>query len=194
MPRAKGDTPQKKDNKEIIKRQPKQGKVEKKTTKERTVNGTPKGKGLDKVAQQVNRKTKTPTKKKANLHQYYEGEEPRVILDNMIWTVKEELVRDFFKSCGTITDLDLFKNGKGEVSGKAAITFDTVEAANKSLLLDGEQFMGRRLKVSKPLLPSPTLLITKRPVDATEEDFRNAFKACGQINSVYYYFFFELTC
>jgi hypothetical protein len=43
---------------------------------------------------------------------------------------------------GAITAVELFTNQKGEISGKGAINFDTIEAGNSALLKDGEQFLG----------------------------------------------------
>lgn len=109
-------------------RQPAGGKVEKKTTKDK--QQTPQ-KGIEKFGSRTKSVKyvsmllalvywaqycccgccvppltcahRTPTKKKAGLDKYYEGDEPRVIIDNLIWTVTEEQVKEFFSACGMIS-------------------------------------------------------------------------------------------
>ena len=60
-------------------------------------------------------------------------------------------VRDLFSECGTISNLKLLTRPDGKPKGMGFVTFTTRSAMNKAIELNGEEHMGRALKVEESL-------------------------------------------
>mgnify|MGYP001475718304 CR=1 FL=1 len=91
----------------------------------------------------------------------------------------------------------------GRPRGFAFIAFESTDAANKALEKDGEEMMGRWLKINlstgaKPKTDKTPMKrdLSEKPEDcdtvfvgnlawtATEEEIREAFSACGEVAAV----------
>ncbi|KAL3701081.1 hypothetical protein R1sor_019103 [Riccia sorocarpa] len=66
-----------------------------------------------------------------------------VVVRNLVPNVNQRLLQEFFSGCGTVTDVNIFKDQFGQCSGSAYIEFDSGEAARKAQQKTGHKFLGR---------------------------------------------------
>jgi len=74
-----------------------------------------------------------------------------VFLGNLSWSVDEDAVRNIFSDCGTVARIKWLEK-EGQFMGKAFIDFDSTESATKAVAKNGEDLLGRPMKLnfSKP--------------------------------------------
>jgi len=127
-----------------------------------------------------------------------------IYVEGLPFTATEANVREFFSPSGQIKSIRLSKwHDSGRLRGYGHIEFETPEAAEASLLLDGCDFFdsGRYVRISQPLIPRSaeqiefrsavtrppgcrTIFFKNVPYSVTEEEVREAFMICGPINTV----------
>jgi len=128
-----------------------------------------------------------------------------VFVGGLSYDAEESDVRDFFKDCGAISTvrIPVFEDS-GKKRGIAFVEFETKEAADAAVALDGETMMDRYLKIShstpksnaprdnkpfaKEMSEKPegckTIFVGNLSWQATEDDLRTAFESCGNVWSV----------
>lgn len=73
----------------------------------------------------------------------------KVYIGNLPYNVSEQDIEEFFSQFGTIEDVSLIKDrDTGRLKGFGFVTFESQEAAQDSLQMDGKDFHGRAIKVS----------------------------------------------
>lgn len=72
----------------------------------------------------------------------------KLFCGNLSWDVDDDKIREFFKECGTLTDIYWLTNREtGDFKGCGFVTFDSLEASKKAMEYNGADFMGRPLKL-----------------------------------------------
>jgi len=139
------------------------------------------------------------------------GKTKRVFVGNLNYSINDEIIKDFFKDIGEITDIYwLTDKRSGEFKGAGFVTFETAEAATKAVEeKSGRLLLRRSVKldwtqertgggskksgtvpdwVSEPISKRPkdctTVFLGNLDFKVTEEDVRNHLKDCGEIKSV----------
>lgn len=83
------------------------------------------------------------------------GPDCRVYVGNLSFKMTEDIMRDFFGSCGRVLRVDFITDHTtGKFYGTAFVEFCVAEAARKALGLDGQKLLGRPIKVQTPRLIS----------------------------------------
>lgn len=83
------------------------------------------------------------------------GPDCRVYVGNLSFKVTEDIMREFFGSCGRVLRVDFITDHTtGKFYGTAFVEFCVAEAARKALGLDGQKLLGRPIKVQTPRLIS----------------------------------------
>ena len=76
----------------------------------------------------------------------------KIFVGNLNFSVDNEKISEFFSQYGTVTDVRLIKDREtGRAKGFGFISFETEEMMEKALKADGQEFLGRNLRVSKAL-------------------------------------------
>ena len=70
--------------------------------------------------------------------------ELKIFVREVPWKVTEEDVRDYFKSCGTITTCELPLQPDGRSSGTAHVTFSNRKTLTNALKLNGSTWPGTK--------------------------------------------------
>ena len=124
--------------------------------------------------------------------------ENMIFVSEVSYDATEDDIYYYFEECGEIATFDLFYRG-GMFRGQGKISFKTKEAFEKALEADGQEFMGRpiRVFVAQPSKKdrtqkrgkpgkgeTRTLFMSKLSYKATVENVREAFKDCGTITSI----------
>ena len=74
----------------------------------------------------------------------------KVYVGNIPFSATEESLREFFESCGTITDLRLIKDREtGRSKGFAFVTFSSTDEMNNAIARNGEEVEGRALRINQ---------------------------------------------
>ena len=113
----------------------------------------------------------------------------------------EDSLRELFQACGELTDFYVPKDGTtGLNKGFAFVSFSTIEEAVAAHdTLNGADLAGKNIRIEyaevrqRPVkapvasdkLPSPKLFVGSVSEDATEDDLRQLFEACGELTDVY---------
>jgi len=124
----------------------------------------------------------------------------KIFVKGLPWVVSEEEIRDYFKACGKMVKVELPVQADGRASGTAYVEFSKRAEVDAALKLDGGIWPGteRWLKIEeareKPNKPMgsggirpegcDTVFIGNLPWDVTEEQLREIFGSCGDINQV----------
>ncbi|XP_074286700.1 phragmoplastin interacting protein 1 [Silene latifolia] len=124
-----------------------------------------------------------------------EGDVKKVYVGGMPYYSTEDDIRNYFAQCGLITDIDcMFFPETGKFRGIAIITFQTEEAAENALVLDGSDMDGLYLKIQPYKTTRPTRTSNFSPPvvegynriyagnlswDITEDDLRKFFSDCN---------------
>ncbi|KAK9676465.1 hypothetical protein RND81_11G079100 [Saponaria officinalis] len=66
---------------------------------------------------------------------------------NLSFSVEESDVREFFKEAGEVVDVRFASNAEGQFRGFGHVEFATVEAAKKAMELNGEEMLGRAVRL-----------------------------------------------
>lgn len=71
-----------------------------------------------------------------------------VFIGNLSWNIDEETIRDFFKDCGTISNIRFAEDREtGEFRGFGHVNFEETESTDKAVALAGTDVMGRAIRV-----------------------------------------------
>ncbi len=122
-----------------------------------------------------------------------------VYVEGISYDASEEELEQFFSKCGTVKDVRMPRwQDSGKPRGYAHVDFETGVGVTNALELDGEDMLGRYLKIkvanekknitnnmvgAKP--PGcKTVFIKNLPYEATESQIEEAFKICGKISHV----------
>jgi len=117
------------------------------------------------------------------------------------WEANVEAVEDYFSACGKgPTSVELPPGRDGRSSGRAVIKFETQEAAEAAVKMDGNTFTDskRWLGIKFYEVPDRTakdaprdkpegcvsIFVGNLTFDVTEENLRTAFKDCGAIAEI----------
>ena len=137
------------------------------------------------------------------------GQEYEAKIFGLSYQSTENDIREFLKDCGTINNINVLKDrNTGKPKGIAFIKFATEAALNEAITLNGSEFMGRYLEISKaeargaynagaqreggngfsrPAAPagdSSTCFIGNLSYGTTVETLREVFQDCGPIVDV----------
>ena len=180
--------------------------------------------GAEAMASSRKRKRKRKEKKKADdadaekktkLEEVYHDNAPvpgseafandrTIYIEGVPFKATEHDVREFFAPAGgAILSCRLPTwHDSGNLRGYGHIEFDSVEACEKAIELDGSYLKDRYIKVERPRVPRilqqaardkseilrpagcKSVFVKNIPYDTTEDDVREAFKVCGVIDSV----------
>jgi nucleolin len=131
----------------------------------------------------------------------------RVFLGNLSFKIDEEILGNVFKECGTVKEVEMVNDKKtGKFYGSAFCEFTTAEAATKALALNGQQVLGRAIKIGpakakpiigfgggaprddEPLGKKPkgckTLFLGNLSFDVDDDSLRAHFAACGTVHQI----------
>ena len=72
----------------------------------------------------------------------------KVYVGNLPYSTTSDDLRDLFSQYGEVLELKLITDYEGRSKGFGFVTFNTQEAAQASLVLDGAELQGRKLKVN----------------------------------------------
>lgn len=125
----------------------------------------------------------------------------KLFVGNFSDDADEDMLREMFQVCGTITDVYVPKDGiTGLNRGHAYVSFSTVEEAmaahgtlngmdlaGKSVRIDYAEVKARpaRAPVASDKPPSLKLFVGSVAEDATEDDLRELFQPCGELTDMY---------
>merc|ERR1712150_457792 len=77
------------------------------------------------------------------------GNENEIFVGGLAFECTEDALKEHVSKHGEIVSLRMPLNEEGKAKGIAFICLKTAEELEKALKLDGEEFMGRTLKVNK---------------------------------------------
>jgi len=101
----------------------------------------------EKMAVPTKEKKAEPKKKSAPATDDNSSGETKVEVGNLVFTITDENVHDFFKNCGTITNIEWIE-AQGRFSGKGVLTFSTPAEAAKAVAKNGENLLSRPLRAN----------------------------------------------
>lgn len=130
----------------------------------------------------------------------------RIFLGNLSFRVDDDIIKNNFEKYGEIKSIEwVTDKNTGKFYGSGFVEFDTAEAADKALVMNGEQILGRAMKVGpakaktynvakgppreiKPVGKKPkdctTLFLGNLSFDIDENAVREAFETCGSVKSI----------
>jgi nucleolin len=124
----------------------------------------------------------------------------RVYVANLSFKIQDEDIKEFFKDCGSIVTIDWVNHkDTGRFTGTGFLEFDSVDAAQKALAKNGQELLGRPIKVEiarpragKAELPKVsekpegcvTVFCGRLPYSIDEDTLREFFKDCGEIKQI----------
>lgn len=95
------------------------------------------------------------TKRAVKNNSRTDNSECSVVIANLPKDVDDSHIRKVFDDCGSIKSIKIAKQADGETKGYAHIEFESIEAKNAALLLDGNKKMKKRtIKVTGVKPPS----------------------------------------
>ena len=125
-----------------------------------------------------------------------------MFLGGLPFRATEDEIKDMFKSCGQVENLELPLNADGRASGFGFLTFKSSAAVAKAVAMDGAELQGRWIKIKaadgteKQKTPGRFGEQRERPAgcvsvfmgnlswDVTEENIREFFEDCGEVTQV----------
>ena len=132
-----------------------------------------------------------------------DGATEKLFVGNLSFDIDEAGIKEFFKDCGTITDVFWLESKEdGRFMGKGFITFENVDQARKAFAKKDEELMGRPILVDyaqprkksggqrepRPLSERPegctTVFLGNLDFNIEEDDVKNFAKDCGEIRSI----------
>ena len=124
----------------------------------------------------------------------------KIYVKGLPWLASEYEVRDFFKSCGTITSVELPIGDDGRSTGTAYVIFAQRSELDSAIALDGQIWPGteRWLKIQegfeKPerkvfgtgVRPEgcDTVFVGNLPFDVEEDQLREVFASVGNVDRI----------
>ena len=116
-----------------------------------------------------------------------------VFVGGLSWDAREVDLQDLFAECGRVENVKLLMTPEGRSRGAAFVMFDSNEAVDRAIGLDGTEHMGRRIKVNKSSEKPPprrtagdpnTVFVGNLSYNTNEDDIRDFFKSCGEVKDV----------
>eukprot|EP00467_Chlorarachnion_reptans_P015545 CAMPEP_0114519244 /NCGR_PEP_ID=MMETSP0109-20121206/18893_1 /TAXON_ID=29199 /ORGANISM="Chlorarachnion reptans, Strain CCCM449" /LENGTH=398 /DNA_ID=CAMNT_0001699957 /DNA_START=67 /DNA_END=1263 /DNA_ORIENTATION=+ len=135
----------------------------------------------------------------------------KCFVGNLSWDIDESQTRAFFKDCGELTDIFWLTDRETErFKGCGFITFDSIEAATKACEKNGQDLMGRPLKINyakprpdkdrkrtpkkgggpkrepseRPAGGTTTVFVGNLSFDIDDDAMRGFAKGCGEITNI----------
>mmetsp|Transcript_19994 Transcript_19994/g.20053 ORF Transcript_19994/g.20053 Transcript_19994/m.20053 type:complete len:403 (-) Transcript_19994:30-1238(-) len=143
---------------------------------------------------------------------YKTGADTEIFIGNLPYQTTSDDLHNLFSKRGEIRSIKLVYDCEGNPKGIAYVNFSDIESTNKALDLNGEQFMGRNIRVlpSSDKPPGPKTTATSQSQDKPEEaaiigpsieksttifvrnlsftstidSIRNFFEVCGEIKDI----------
>jgi nucleolin len=131
------------------------------------------------------------------------GNDKRIFLGGLPYRAQDKDIKDFFKAAGPIDTVELKIGDDGRATGFGFVTFKKAESVAKAVELDGQEMMGRWIKVKVAdgtegkrsstggfgsQKPKPegclNVFVGNLSFDADEDSLRSMFEDCGGITSV----------
>ena len=121
---------------------------------------------------------------------------------NLSYDAGEDELRQLFNACGNIIRVKILTGPDGRSKGVGFVGFDAEPGLEAALRLDGSEFMGRNLKVSRsgekgkresggeaprggaPRADTSVAFVGNVSYQCTEDDLTTLFSGCGEIRSV----------
>ena len=111
-----------------------------------------------------------------------------ILVKNIPFSTEKESLLELFRSCGTITKIDLPTYPDGRGVGSCIVSFTTSEAATAALAHDGIDFKGRWIKVNLNNTLKPRgckqVFIGNLSYETNEDSVRKFFEICGKVIGV----------
>jgi len=140
----------------------------------------------------------------------HEGNPPceKIFAGNLSFDIDDDAAKEWFKECGAITDIHWLEDrDSGKFKGCGFITFESVEAAAKAVAKNGEDCMGREIRLnyakpraagggkggkgggkSRPLSEKPegctTVFAGNLSFDIDDDKMREFASDCGEVKSI----------
>jgi nucleolin len=154
-----------------------------------------------------NKKTKvtTPDKSAAPQTNGEDSGEYKVFIGNLSFNIDEATVKEVFADCGQVTEVFfLMDKATNRFKGTGFVSFTSAEAQQKALNHNGESVMDReiRVEIATPRPggprkspgprsyepsgnpPSRTVFLGNLPLEINEEQIKDTFKDCGEVESI----------
>jgi nucleolin len=142
------------------------------------------------------------------------GHEPtgRVFVGNLPWSIDDDTIKEFFKDCGTISEIHWVMNKQtGKFAGSGFLAFSSPEEAIAAVALAGTEIDGRPVKLEHaqpraggdrgggagtprqdraPREPTPkpegctTVFLGNLSFSIDEDTVRSVFADCGEVTAV----------
>ncbi|KAG1673486.1 Squamous cell carcinoma antigen recognized by T-cells 3 [Nymphon striatum] len=145
----------------------------------------------------VNKKPKFETAADKSTEHVHDplADERTVFLSNLAFSLKEDLIKDIFKPIGTITDLRIVKDFRGNSKGYGYLEFENQSEAEEALKKDRHVLNGRPIYVSRcksnkkgpekfkyeTSIEKNKIFIQRLNFDTTSEDLKEYFKQFGKL-------------
>lgn len=136
-----------------------------------------------------------------------DGANVKLFLGNLSYDMTDELIKEFFKDCGTITDVFWLEDKTdGRFLGRGFVTFETLDQARLARAKKDEEVMGRAILIdyarpradgstgggkqreARPLSERPegctTVFLGNLDFNIEEDDVKKFAKDCGEIASI----------
>lgn len=76
-----------------------------------------------------------------------ERDERSIFISGLDWNLTAKEISDFFSHCGSVARVTIKQDQYGQSKGMSYVEFETKDAADMSLILDGTEFKGRKLHI-----------------------------------------------
>lgn len=130
----------------------------------------------------------------------------KIFAGNLSFQIDDDGIKDFFKDCGTVTEIKWLEDkDTGRFKGCGFLHFDTAEAAAKAVAMNGQECMGREIRVDfstakpktnkgadrfagKPLSEKPEgctcVFAGNLSFDIDDDTMREFAEGCGEIKAI----------
>lgn len=131
----------------------------------------------------------------------------KIFAGNLSFDIDDDAAKDYFKDCGAITDIHWLEDrDSGKFKGCGFITFESVEASAKAVAMNGQDCMGREIRLnyakpraggaggakkkfaSRPLSEKPegctTVFAGNLSFDIDDDKMREFAADCGDVKSI----------
>ena len=128
------------------------------------------------------------------------AENLKIFVTGLPWKATDAEVKDFFKGCGKIVSAEVPFDESGRSSGTAYVVFSKRSEVDSAIELNGQIWPGteRWLKIQEARASTPrspgvpgvkpegcnTVFIGNLPWDVDEDQIREIFSPCGEINRI----------
>jgi len=108
-----------------------------------------KNKGEKRKADEIEAATPPPKKQKTETGaKPVNSDETKIFVGNLSFDITDEQIKDVFKDCGEVVNIEWFSSKDGQFRGCGLLEFDSAEAANKATELNDQDVLGRAMKVN----------------------------------------------